>query len=194
MGLDMYLYAKKYVGDWDHSKEEEKAQYRAILKAVGLPETFQAEGSPHLEVEVCVCYWRKANQIHNWFVQNVQEGEDDCQESYVSREQLVQLRDLCREVLCGTALVKGAVHNGTTYEAGGKVTENWEEGEVIVDPSTAKKLLPSTSGFFFGSTDYDQWYAQDIKHTETTLTAILENPIFSDQSWVGWSFYYRASW
>ncbi len=33
-------------------------------------------------------YWRKANGIHAWFVQNVQEGEDDCKEYYVSQSKL----------------------------------------------------------------------------------------------------------
>ena len=44
-------------------------------------------------------YWRKANAIHNWFVANVQDGEDNCQPHHVSREQLVELKGICKEVL-----------------------------------------------------------------------------------------------
>ena len=33
---------------------------------------------PHSRIIEQVGYWRKANQIHNWFVENVQDGEDDC--------------------------------------------------------------------------------------------------------------------
>ena len=46
-----------------------------------------------------VIYWRKSNQVHNWFVVNAQDGEDNCQPHSVSREQLEELRDLCRAVL-----------------------------------------------------------------------------------------------
>ena len=48
-----------------------------------------------LDVSVNVAYWRKANQIHNWFVTNVQRDEDDCGEYYVSREKLSQLLRDC---------------------------------------------------------------------------------------------------
>jgi hypothetical protein len=38
-----------------------------------------------------VMYWRKANQIHKWFVDNVQDGVDDCKEYWVSEEKLQEL-------------------------------------------------------------------------------------------------------
>lgn len=98
MGLDMYLSAHKYVGNWNLDNHEEKDQYAVITKAVGL-EGFVCEGSPHLTVAVTVAYWRKANAIHLWFVDNIQDGHDDCQESYVSREQLEELRDLCYKAI-----------------------------------------------------------------------------------------------
>lgn len=41
-------------------------------------------------------YWRKANAIHGWFVENVQDGEDDCGCYEVSYSQLLNLYDtLC---------------------------------------------------------------------------------------------------
>ena len=50
-------------------------------------------------VEVQVGYWRKANQIHSWFVKHVQGGNDDCKEYHVSRDQLQLLVDNCKLVL-----------------------------------------------------------------------------------------------
>ena len=50
-------------------------------------------------LEVQVAYWRKANQIHAWFVKHVQNGVDNCEEYYVSREQLQLLLDTCKLVL-----------------------------------------------------------------------------------------------
>lgn len=43
--------------------------------------------------------WRKANQIHGWFVENVQNGNDDCGKYEVSIKQLEELRELCIDVL-----------------------------------------------------------------------------------------------
>ena len=34
---------------------------------------------------------------------------------------------------------------------------------VLADHSLASKLLPTQSGFFFGGTDYDDWYFSDVK-------------------------------
>lgn len=50
-------------------------------------------------LEINVAYWRKANQIHAWFVKHVQNGKDDCQEYHVSRDQLQLLVDNCKLVL-----------------------------------------------------------------------------------------------
>lgn len=98
MGLDMYLSAEKYFGNWKHSSPEEKAAYQAITKSAGI-ENFSCSGHPALTVNVKVAYWRKANAIHQWFVDNVQNEEDDCREHYVAREQLQTLVDLCKQVL-----------------------------------------------------------------------------------------------
>ena len=60
---------------------------------------------------------------------------------------------------------------------------------VLNDPSLAEELLPSQSGFFFGSTDYDDWYITDLKLTIDQIDRILK-PIKSDYA----EFIYRASW
>ncbi len=50
-------------------------------------------------LQVQVAYWRKANQIHKWFVDHVQDGKDDCNEYRVTRDQLQLLVDNCKLVL-----------------------------------------------------------------------------------------------
>ncbi len=190
MGLDMYLMAKKYVGGWDHSTDEEKAAYQAITAAVGLP-GYKAQGSPHLEVELCVIYWRKANQVHNWFVQNVQSGTDDCHEHYVERDQLATLATLCETVLASSKLVPGTVTNGFSSQGGGPFKPNLEQGKVIENPAVAQEVLPCESGFFFGGQEYDQWYYEDVKRTAEKIRELLKLP---SNIMDGWSFYYRSSW
>lgn len=62
---------------------------------------------------------------------------------------------------------------------------------VLGDHSLAEKLLPSTSGFFFGSTEYDEWYFDDLKDTKRILTDILKAP---EEDLKYCDFEYQASW
>ena len=95
MGLDMYLRVSKFVSGWDQKHADNRQQ---IFSAINLPPSMVSEDSS-ATVQVTVAYWRKANQIHSWFVRNVQDGKDECQESSVSLEQLTTLRDLCKKVI-----------------------------------------------------------------------------------------------
>ena len=150
MGLDMYLSKKTYVKQWDHQSPEEK--YEVVVTKGGKPvDGIKAKRVKYIEEEVG--YWRKANQIHRWFVDNVQGGVDDCRDAYVSSEDLQKLLDLCKKVQA--------------------------------DHSLAETLLPSASGFFFGGTDYDEWYYNDIENTIKILEEALED---------GDEFYYSSSW
>ena len=89
MGLDMYLRGNRQVREY---KSEDK-QLCSDINAL-LPKNLLVYG-----IDAEVGYWRKANAIHNWFVTNVQDGKDDCEEYDVSREQLEQLRQQCKIVL-----------------------------------------------------------------------------------------------
>ena len=136
-----------------------------------------------------VGYWRKANQIHNWFVDKVQDGEDDCEYHHeVTKEILEELLDTCETVLASCELVDGKIKNGEHMEDG-----NWipimEDGKYIKNPSVAMELLPTTSGFFFGSTDYDEYYVNDIKETIDIVTKVLETTDFEKEM-----VYYVSSW
>lgn len=97
MGLDMYLYAEKYVSGYNFSKD--KHEYLKLLQTFGLTLPDIPGDSPSATVRFTVAYWRKANAIHGWFVEHVQGGSDECQTAGVSREQLQKLVDLCREAI-----------------------------------------------------------------------------------------------
>ena len=96
MGLDMYLSKRTYVKRWDHQKPEN--QHEVIVNRGGKPRE-DIDNSRISEVIEQVMYWRKANAIHAWFVQNVQEGVDDCKEYWVGEEKLQELVDLCSKVV-----------------------------------------------------------------------------------------------
>jgi len=89
MGLDMYLKAKQYIGEYRDVERDDAIV--ADIDKLDLP--FRVT-----EVTMMVKYWRKANAIHNWFVENIQDGEDNCEEHYVDKNQLVKLLELCKSV------------------------------------------------------------------------------------------------
>lgn len=166
MGLDQYLHAEKYeAGLWKHMADTpDRQRVLAILELVGLtPDDVKAGG---LTVSTVVCYWRKANQIHSWFVREVQGGNDDCGRYYVGEDQLRELRDQCQLVLDAKLVGAG-------------------DGARAV----AEEQLPTQSGFFFGDTEYDEWYFADLEDTVSQLDGVLNNPKLAD-----WSFYYQSSW
>lgn len=144
---------------------------------------------PHDRIYEQVAYWRKANAIHRWFVENVQDGEDDCcYHREVTKRDLEELRDTCKEVLVECVLVKGKVKNGSTLE-NGKWVPFMEDGLVVANPVTAHELLPVQDGFFFGSTDYNEWYINDVRYTYNKIVRILEEMDFEKQM-----LYYCSSW
>lgn len=53
-----------------------------------------------------VGYWRKANAVHGWFVHNVMDDVDDCENHIVSKEQLENLKADCEAVLARKTLAK----------------------------------------------------------------------------------------
>jgi hypothetical protein len=152
MGLDMYLYRKTYVKNWDSTNK-----WEVNITVGGKPTYIDPEKITYITEEVG--YWRKANAVHKWFVDNVQNGNDDCGEYYVSPEKMEELLNLCQAVLN--------------------------------NPSESSQHLPTASGFFFGNTEYNSYYLDDINQTVKVLTEALEsyNQNNSDSS-----YYYQSSW
>ena len=144
---------------------------------------------PRYEIATEIGYWRKANQIHNWFVNRVQDGIDDCRYHHpVSRRILEELIETCQEVLGSCEIVEGKVNIGMQF-VDGEIVQMFEDGKCIKDSSIAESLLPSRSGFFFGGTDYDEWYIRDLEHTIEICKNAIETTDFKDEV-----IYYISSW
>lgn len=60
---------------------------------------------------------------------------------------------------------------------------------VLGDMSRADELLPTSSGFFFGSADYDEFYKSDLEYTVERIEKILSDPALAKCD-----FYYQSSW
>ncbi len=164
MGLDMYLIKSKrvtidgeqpfmhYPENLAEKNPDLYEKFKPFEITIKLPNTKIQYQSYHEEVG----YWRKANHIHNWFVQNVQDGVDDCDPHEVTKEKIDELLSLCKKVMKSKKL--------------------------------AFTFLPTQGGFFFGSTDYDDYYFDDIKRTIKILKS-LKN--FDYDNYV---LCYQSSW
>lgn len=104
-----------------------------------------------------VAYWRKANQIREWFNSHLEYGVENCEHTLVDKEDLEQLLEDCKKVL--------------------------------EDHTLAEELLPTSSGFFFGSTDYDEWYFEELEETIKMLERILKETDFENEN-----IYYYEWW
>lgn len=88
----------------------------------------------------------------------VGDREDNCQPIYVERSNLQELLSTCEQLLINR------------------------------DENQAEELLPPVGGFFFGSTEINEWYWEGILKTKEILENVLAN---TDDSWY---FEYQASW
>ena len=60
--------------------------------------------------------------------------------------------------------------------------------EVLANRDRADELLPTTEGFFFGTTKYDDWYFKKIENTIEDITPILSDGDIKDGDlyYYGW--------
>lgn len=179
MGLDMFLWKmKKQKGKiFDEvmeikrklDNEEIKGVEKENLKMYMFHTKLENINYEYDSLFKEVYYWRKANAIHQWFVDNIQNGNDDCEDYRVTQKDLQILIDTLKEVynsLCNKEMITKKVQDGLIeYE-----TKVFKEEDLEI----AKQLLPTQEGFFFGSTQYDEYYFEDIKKTLNDLQIINE--------------------
>jgi len=159
MGLDMYLIKRK--------KDKNKKDLWGFEKEL--------------------IYWRKANQIHNYFCNNGDVIEE--QISYqISKEVLLDLIEKCKEVLKKAKLVDSKISNGWQYKDG-KKEELYCDGQIIENQDEISEILPTVSGFFFGNTEYNNYYIEDIKYTLENLEQVIDLIDFENED-----VFYLASW
>lgn len=181
MGLDMYLTRKIYVGA-NYKHNNVKGIIELTKGEKNTPIKVRFDKIKYIEEEGA--YWRKANQIHKWFVDNVQDGEDDCKEYYVSKKQLKELIEVCIQDMkyLNSLEFKYSEEQEDFFSKEKfkyKIYQNVEEEALN---------LKTQGGFFFGSTDYDEYYYKDLQDT----VKMLEDLIAEDCSEV--EYYYQSSW
>ena len=141
MGLDMFLDRTVFVGA---EYESRKITGKIELYTDGKPIDIDIKKVSYVYERVA--YWRKANAVHRWFVENFANGVDDCNPIHVCGEDLAKLCEICRAI--------------------------WKEPEGVRRNEKAMELLPPQDGFFFGSTKIDEWYYEDLAYTLKVLDGI----------------------
>lgn len=167
MGLDMYLNRRYHIWSCNINPED-------FTLTGNMP--FNQHECKTLETANIHCityeigYWRKANHIHKWFVDNVQHNTDDCAEYTVDKNQLEDLLALCKKAL-------------QIKEANGLTQEQKEE--------QLEKLLPTQEGFFFGDTTYSDYYFETINDTIELLESEMQSKYWNDSNV---DYTYQSSW
>lgn len=119
----------------------------------------------------------KTNQIFNWFISNVMNGNVDKEYYEVTKEQLLSLYDTCKKVQCSFKLIgKNKYTNEDEYE---------------VDEKIAKELLPFMDevGYFFGPRVYGELYVEQVIKIIDVVDQILTTTDFKKQI-----IYFNATW
>jgi hypothetical protein len=112
-----------------------------------------------------VAYWRKANQIFAWI-------EENC--GHVENGKIGSLRitkDHCEALLkdCEKAMThKDKALSGDTMDL--------------------EMLMPTRDGFFFGDTEYDEYYFSDIEYTIQIMKEII-----AETDWENETIFYEVS-
>ena len=225
MGLDMYL--NRRVGlksSITHATDNDNEKVAGILGGANVVATHE------------VCYWRKFNALHKYFIDKFgDDGTDNCRDFELGIEDLRELLDMLEEL-------RSRIKMGNGYVA---MTEQWlskndigerkvgdvikgkelkelklkdagdcvkrcviedERGDeyfvvfqrvdkVVLNTDVCEEMLPTEDGFFFGCTEYDEWYVKDIERTIEELKRIIKEHEALVKSGVDecdiW-YYYRA--
>ena len=111
-------------------------------------------------IEEELMYWRKANHIHAFFIDRCGDegGYHNCREMHVDTETITDLINKLKKV------VKAK------------------------DDSVSNELLPTAPGFFWGATEYDEYYYEECERTLNELSDLV------DSGDADCDLYYEASW
>ena len=171
MGLDMYLYEEKYIGAYLH-KQNADGGYTAIRATdaeITIKRTFKDNGKKEVKTEKYkpdfdICGARLSLPLFYWRKANAIHAYfvDKCGNG----------EDNCQRI-------------SVPYEDLKELGDRCHR--ILKDHSLAEELLPTRSGFFFGSTEYDDYYFEDLKATAEMIDKLKPDDYETD-------YWYQASW
>lgn len=195
MGLDMYLTKRVYIGgQFEHrgvkinNDDTLNVSFKSYRRNAGTNEVvFDIPVNVVDSITCNVITWRKANAIHNYFVREVQNGEDDCGTYDVSKTVLRDLYSKCCSIRYTVGCYADTLNH---YKPEDSIpTELYDH---------CMAVLPPVGGCFFGETDIKikenfDWYFSGIQQTIDGLADFaLAEPTDEYHSYV--DYFYHASW
>ena len=161
MGLDIFTYKTKR-SNWNKVKKEIDA-FNALPEEER-NERYRKEDYPTKDFDPEeIGYFRKVNFLMEFF-----HYDGNCEFKEMPKDKLEELRHACFEI----ARMKPVRYEITKYDCGGT-----DKVKVYSDADKKRcaELLPTQDGFFFGSTDYDEWYFHDVKEVLSWVDGVLDN-------------------
>lgn len=117
-------------------------------------------------------------------LERLEECVNDILESFVSREDMYY-----RKVNCLYAYFNDRLEDEQCLVTKADVEDIIDRAKNVLlahDEETSAQLLPTQSGFFFGSTEYDEYYYDDIADVYKLFTKYLED--WTDDT-IGWVYF-----
>lgn len=192
MGLDMYITKMKVLDGYSFSQCSNAPYYYEYIGKIDEQIRKELEGfdlteedlikmkNASIEKPTEVAYFRKFNALHKWFQDNIMdEGLDDnCTYYEIDENAFKQLKSDLKEVKDSIRLVpyrESKQYQNMEYNQQEEL--NRYDGDVMLvdDISVCEKLLPSSSGFFFGSTVYGEYYAECVNEALEQLESVSLN-------------------
>lgn len=213
MGLDSYISVKRSM----YLKQGKRTIDLDNIEKHTLDDYYSDEFGVSNRVEITeqVCYLRKANQIHRWFVDNVQDGEDNCQESYVEENKLKELYNICKKIVEKLNGVEFTISDSSreiivfgkfkeSFKFNSKNIKQYFKGNDCIWNYTFKisddlkkyidDNLPCGEGFFFGTYEYDGGYVYDIIKTILMFDRLFKKLDVYKKNKVWFDIIYQSSW
>jgi len=144
MGLDMYLQRDIFIGA--------NYAHRNIVAQIDIKEDFKdvnIDTAKLSTITEMTGQWRKAHHIHQWFVTNVQDGIDNCERFFVTKEKLIELREVCKKALVNRSAAYKLLPIRENEEAGQAGYDEWYFGDTEETVRIIDEALERDVGQFF---------------------------------------------
>jgi hypothetical protein len=138
MGLDMYLYKRTYVQNWEHNPPEQ--QHQIEVKKNGVVRN-DIKPNRICYITEQVAYWRKFNALHGWFVNECGGGIDECQNINVDEDKLVELLETLKKVSDNFTLAKELLPPVQGFFFGGDEIDEYYKEDVNSTIKIIEELL-----------------------------------------------------
>ena len=155
-------------------REESRAEYRAIHEE---SEKIDDEIRKHYGVDreygAYSGYWRKFNALHGYICDTFADGVDECQVIPLTKANLKKILSVLKK----------------TKKILDKHFEKDEKGAYSFTGNVKDIPLQPRGGFFFGGTEIDEWYQDDVDESVKFFSNLVDT--FDSRNEV---CYYQASW